>query len=489
MKRVMAWIFMMFLAVSLSSCVNSSRDAEVVPDQNEAAQAVQNAAEGLQKAVDTANVNSAAAKAAADKAAAEVAKKAEEEAAKKKAEEEAKAAEAKALAAEKKEAANRLKDFYDLKDAEGYRDKEQKDLEAAKKAGDEAIAAAKTPEEVEKALEAAKKALNDVKTDAQYTKEETAAQKKADEEAAAKKKADDDAAAAKKKADDDAAAAKKAEDDAAAAKKVEDAINGIGTVTVTSSTAIETARTAYKALTDDQKKLVPADTVAKLDKAEADLAKANEAAAAAAAATSEASKAANALALNSKLKVTQTGKKINVSWGAVEGADEYRVYVQYCGKKFASKATKTVDGNTVSVSINKLSGKALKLTKNFKIYVAAYKTINGKKTRVGKTITAHIVGRKNSKYTNAKSITIKSDTELTLTVGGSSKIKAKTNLVDKKKKQLTNAHAKQFRYKTSDKSVATVTSKGNIKAVGKGTCTIYVYSRNGLTKEVKVTVQ
>ena len=39
MKRVLALLFIMVLTVSLSSCVNSSRDAEVVPDQNEAAQA------------------------------------------------------------------------------------------------------------------------------------------------------------------------------------------------------------------------------------------------------------------------------------------------------------------------------------------------------------------------------------------------------------------------------------------------------------------
>ena len=39
MKRVLALLFIMVLTVSLSSCLNSSRDAEVVPSQNEAAQA------------------------------------------------------------------------------------------------------------------------------------------------------------------------------------------------------------------------------------------------------------------------------------------------------------------------------------------------------------------------------------------------------------------------------------------------------------------
>ena len=34
MKRVMAWIFMMFLAVSLSSCADFSEESEVVPSQD-----------------------------------------------------------------------------------------------------------------------------------------------------------------------------------------------------------------------------------------------------------------------------------------------------------------------------------------------------------------------------------------------------------------------------------------------------------------------
>ena len=73
--------------------------------------------------------------------------------------------------------------------------------------------------------------------------------------------------------------------------------------------------------------------------------------------------------------------------------------------------------------------------------------------------------------------------------GKKSQIKAKTILVDSKKKQLSDGHAKEFRYASSDKKVATVSKTGKIKAVGTGTVTIYVYSRNGLAKTVKVTVK
>ena len=48
---------------------------------------------------------------------------------------------------------------------------------------------------------------------------------------------------------------------------------------------------------------------------------------------------------------------------------------------------------------------------------------------------------------------------------------------------------KEFSYATSDKKVATVSSKRKIKAVGKGTCIIYGYARNGYAKKVKVTVE
>ena len=191
----------------------------------------------------------------------------------------------------------------------------------------------------------------------------------------------------------------------------------------------------------------------------------------------------NALSLNAGLKVSQTKNKITVKWGKVSGTTSYEVYVAYCGSKYATKATVTTKKN--SVSITKLNGKKLNLKKNFKVYVIAKKS----KAKLGKTITAHVVGRKNTKYTNAKSIKIKSKTKLTLKKGKKSQIKAKTILVDSKKKQLSDEHAKEFRYVSSNTKVATVSKTGKITAKRKGTATIYVYSINGYAKKVKVTVK
>ena len=194
------------------------------------------------------------------------------------------------------------------------------------------------------------------------------------------------------------------------------------------------------------------------------------------------------IAMNAGLKIDQKGSKISVKWGRVAEADGYELYVTYCGKKFGRAAKDIKGNNTVSAKITKINGKKIDLKKNFKLYVTAYKLVDGNKVMLAKTITGHIVGRKNTKYTNVKKVTV-SKSKYTIKAGKTAKIKAKTVLVEKGKMQLSNAHASQFRYATSDKSIATVDTKGNIKGVAAGTCTVYVYARNGYAKKVKVTVK
>ena len=99
----------------------------------------------------------------------------------------------------------------------------------------------------------------------------------------------------------------------------------------------------------------------------------------------------------------------------------------------------------------------------------------------------HIVGKNNRKYTNVKRVKV-SKSKYTLNVGKTAKIKAKTVLMDRKKKPLSKAHGKKFRYKATDTSVAKVSKKGKITAKGKGTCIVYVYARNGYAKKVTVRV-
>ena len=195
------------------------------------------------------------------------------------------------------------------------------------------------------------------------------------------------------------------------------------------------------------------------------------------------------LALNAKLKVSQVGKKINICWGRASEADGYHVYVQYCGMKFNDKSLNQVIGaNNTSITVKKVNGKKLDLKKNYKVYVEAYKLSDGKKKILGKSIIAHIVGKNNQKYTNVKEVRVKKNS-YTLKQGNTITIQANVVLVSRGKKQLSNAHARQFRYASSDKKIATVSKNGKVKAVGKGTCTVYVYARNGYAKAIKITVK
>ena len=290
---------------------------------------------------------------------------------------------------------------------------------------------------------------------------------------------------------DDEAALKEAED-TAAAQAVTDEINALPSsdkVATTDKEAIEKARAAYDALTDDQKAKVPAEAVKALEDAEKALTEAEKAAAEEAAAKELAAAKKNAkTVMYNGIGITQKGKKITVKWRKVAKADGYFVYVQYCGKKY-KKPVKTIKKNsTTKVTITKLNGKKINRKKNYKVYVAAYKNVKGKKVVLAKSISARVAGDKNKKYTNVK--TIKATKKaLTVKVGKTAKAKAKVTLVNKNKKHLPTKSAPKFRYKTSNKSIATVDKKGNIKGIKKGTCNIYIYSINGKMTKVKVTVK
>ena len=117
-----------------------------------------------------------------------------------------------------------------------------------------------------------------------------------------------------------------------------------------------------------------------------------------------------------------------------------------------------------------------------------------KNVRIAKTITGHVVGKNNKKYSNAKKITLSIEAKAslssyTLKKGKSVQIKAKTVLEYPKRKPLSDAHTKEFRYASTDKNIAAVNKKGKITAKKSGNCIIYVYARNGLAKEVKIMVQ
>ncbi|MDY5022366.1 MAG: leucine-rich repeat protein, partial [Blautia sp.] len=187
------------------------------------------------------------------------------------------------------------------------------------------------------------------------------------------------------------AEAEKEAADIAAAQAVVDKINAIGTVTYTNAckTRIDAARTAYDALTSDQKTRITARQLKILTDAEARYEKLKE----------QDQRAKNALKMNAKQKVTQTGSQINITWGKADGVDGYKVYATNCGKNFNAKYAVQVKGkDNTSLTLKKVNGKAIDLKKSYRIYVEAYKIVDGKTVTLGTTIKAHVVGRKNAKY-------------------------------------------------------------------------------------------
>lgn len=197
----------------------------------------------------------------------------------------------------------------------------------------------------------------------------------------------------------------------------------------------------------------------------------------------------NKIKLNAGFKVSQVKDMLVVSWGKLKSSTGYVVYVQECDKKYTKKSQNIVkSGKAGKIKIKKVNGKKLNLKKNYKIYVSAYTIVNGQKYNIGKTITAHVVGRKNAKWTNVKKVKIPKKF-YALKVGKTIGIKAETVLVDKKKKPLSNKHARRLRYASDDKKIATVSKTGKIKAKKKGKCKIYVYARNGYAKKINITVK
>lgn len=194
---------------------------------------------------------------------------------------------------------------------------------------------------------------------------------------------------------------------------------------------------------------------------------------------------ANDQALSSKFNIT-TGKSIKVTWGKVAKADGYDVYMAYCKKGKYTVVKSVKSAKTLSVTINKLNKKAVNQKDNVKCYVVAYKKVAGKKVTIGKSITGHAVGKKNTTVTDAKKIQVRKSA-YSLNKGKTAKIKA--TIVKKNNKLPLFGHTAKFRYDTSNKKVATVSKDGKITAKGKGTCYVYIYAVNGCAKKVKVTVK
>lgn len=180
-----------------------------------------------------------------------------------------------------------------------------------------------------------------------------------------------------------------------------------------------------------------------------------------------------------------SGKNIIVNFSTAKNADGYMIYAGYCGSGSYPLA-KTIKGNsTNSFTLTKIGGKAIDTTKNVFLYVVAYKNVNGKKITIVRSASVRVAAS-DSKYTNAKSVTV-NKTAVTLNAGKQTTIKAQVTPANAKKTLL--APGAELNYVSANKSVATVDANGKITAVAKGAANIYVYAQNGKKAKVAVTVK
>ena len=196
----------------------------------------------------------------------------------------------------------------------------------------------------------------------------------------------------------------------------------------------------------------------------------------------------NTVNLSIKSKLSWINKKCaKVTWTKVSKADGYDLYFRDCdGKNVYDKVDVTInDPNTTSFTFDKIDGKKIKKTNNYKYSIKAFMINGNKKVYIGESLTCHYTGNKH--FTEPKKIKV-NKTKVTLKAG--KKIKLKFTVVKKNaKKKLLLHHTAKLRYLSSNSKIASVDKKGNIKAVSKGTCKVYAFGTNGKYKAVTIKVK
>ena len=184
-----------------------------------------------------------------------------------------------------------------------------------------------------------------------------------------------------------------------------------------------------------------------------------------------------------KLKSTkQTKSSLTISWSKVAGAKKYVIYGNKCGKSYKMKKLATVTGSAKAFS--KIAGASVKKGTYYKFIIVAI----DKDNRVVSTSKVIHVGTKGGKAGNQKKVTVKKSIlkkAKNLKKGKSLSLKAKAVKASGGK---VKTH-RGLSYESTNKKIATVSSKGVVKARAKGTCYVYAYAQDGVFKKIKVVVK
>ena len=176
---------------------------------------------------------------------------------------------------------------------------------------------------------------------------------------------------------------------------------------------------------------------------------------------------------------------LTLGWTRIIGADGYDILFTSCGNGSSYSLIKSVNGENVLGWT--VSGLAKGIA--YKAIVRAWILQDGNKVYVESSPDVHAyTSDGNKKYTNAKSVSVKK-TKVKLKKGKKYKIKAKVKKRKKGRKLMSAKHTAKLRYMSSNTKIVTVTKNGTIKAVGKGTCYVYIYAHNGVSKRIRITVK
>ena len=170
-----------------------------------------------------------------------------------------------------------------------------------------------------------------------------------------------------------------------------------------------------------------------------------------------------------------------MKWTKVSDADGYVIYGNKCntkGKTYKMQQQAVIKDNATTT----WTDKKLASGTYYKYCIKAYKLVDGKKVWIAKSKVVHSTTT-GGNYGNAKSVKV-NKIAVSLAVQKTFTIKAEQIVKDQPIKKHTD-----IKFESSNSKIASVTSKGVIKAKKKGTCYIYVYAQNGIYQKIKVTVK
>ena len=176
-----------------------------------------------------------------------------------------------------------------------------------------------------------------------------------------------------------------------------------------------------------------------------------------------------------------TNNSLKLQWTKAKGVKKYVIYGNKCGKK--NKMVKLMTTKKTSNVFKKVNKKAVKKGTYYKFYVVAL----DKNNKVISTSKSVHVATSGGKVGNDKKVTTAAKkNKVTVKVKKTFKLNGKEVAASKK---LTVKHHRGVAYESTNPQIASVTKKGVVKGLKKGTCYVYAYAQNGVFAKVKVTVK